>query len=116
MKYPYRIEYTEYGSPVMILPKGMELVSTFLFSDIQRGNKAYYLPYIDRVLNDEVSSWAMTGNACRLEIKKDVTHIIDYLAVDDDPDNEYVIETPELRELIVIWSDILERPVPPQKQ
>ncbi len=72
MKYPYRIEYM-YSLPVMVLPKGMEVVASFLVSDVQRGSDEYYLARIDRVLNGEDQSWTVTGNSCRIEIQKDKT-------------------------------------------
>jgi hypothetical protein len=39
MKYPYHIRYV-YSSPVMVLPKGMEAVTSFLTSDVLPGNGA----------------------------------------------------------------------------
>ena len=115
MKYSYSIEYTKYGSPVLRLPKEIELVTAFLFSDVQRSTEGYFLSAIDRVLQGEVSYEEAAGNVFRLEIKKDFTRVIDTLA-DDETKNECVIETEELRELIVIWSELIENPTPPPHQ
>ncbi len=107
VKYPYRIEYTKYGSPVMRLPRETELVTTFLFSDVQRNIGGYYLFAIDRVLQGEVPYSEAGGNVYRLEIRKDLTRVVDTLA-DDETENACVIETWELRELIVIWCGLTE--------
>jgi hypothetical protein len=118
MKYPYHIEYVELRSkrlPVMRLPKEIELVTKFLFSDVQRSTEGYFLSAIDRVLSCEAPYSEAGGNVCRLEIKKDFTRVIDTLA-DDETENECLIETEELRELIVIWSELIENPTPPPHQ
>jgi hypothetical protein len=115
MKYPYSIEYTKYGSPVLRLPKEIELVTTCLFSDVQRSTEGYFLSAIDRVLSGEAPYWEAAGNVCRFEIKKDFTRVIDTLA-DDETENECLIETEELRELIVIWSELVNNPAPPPHQ
>ena len=109
MKYPYRIEYIELGPkrkmPVMRLPKEIELVTTFLSSDVQQSNADFFLSAIDRVLQGEETFLSVSGNVCALEIKKDFTRVIDTLA-DDGIGNACTIETHELRELMVIWSRV----------
>jgi hypothetical protein len=110
VRYSYHIEYVEIRSkrfPVMQLPKGMELVTTFLLSDVQLDIGGYYLSAIDRVLQGEVPYSEAGGYVCRLEIKKDFTRVIDTLA-EDGIGNACVIETEELRELIVIWCGLTE--------
>jgi hypothetical protein len=107
MKYPYHVEYTKFGSPVMRLPKEIELVETLLFSDIQGSSGEYFLSEIDRVLQGEIAYSEIAGNVCGIEIKRDFTRVIDTLA-DDGIGNACVIETKELRELIVIWSKLLK--------
>src|SRR6266576_5836809 len=112
VKYPYHIEYIEWRSPdrtrqfaqpVMRLPTEIELVTTFLFSDVQGPlGRTCFLSEIDRVLRGEVAYSEIAGNVCGLEIKKDFTRVIDTLAEDGIGD-ACVIETGELRELIVIW-------------
>jgi hypothetical protein len=115
MKYSYHVQYTKRGSPVLRLPKELELVTTFLFSDVQRPIVGYYLSAIDRVLSDEKPYEEAAGNVCRLEIKKDFTRIIDTLA-EADAKNECTIETEELRELIVTWSELINNPIQPPHQ
>lgn len=105
MKYTYHFESTKNGSLVMQLPPEISLVTTFLFSDVQWSNGQYYLSRIDPVLEGKIPEWTETGNVCELEIGPDFTTIIDTLAEDEDPESECVIETSELRELIVIWMD-----------
>jgi hypothetical protein len=113
MKYSYHVEYVQVGSkrlPVIQLPKEIGLVTTFLFNDVQRSLEGYYLSTIDSVLQDRLPSAEAAGNVCRLEIKKDFTRVVDTLA---DDENECMIETEELRELIVIWSELIKEPIPP---
>jgi len=43
MKYPYHIEYNKFGSPIMRLPKEVELVTTLLFSDVDGPIQEYCL-------------------------------------------------------------------------
>jgi Domain of unknown function (DUF4926)/HEAT repeats/PBS lyase HEAT-like repeat len=110
-RYGYRIEHVQVGLkqlPVMRLPQEIGLVTAFLFNDVQRSMAGYYLSALDRVLEDKVASWEAAGNVCRLEIRKAFTWIIDTLS---DDENECLIETPELRELITIWSKLIESEV-----
>ncbi|GHO72403.1 hypothetical protein KSD_01740 [Ktedonobacter sp. SOSP1-85] len=114
MKYEYHFESTPNGSLVMQLPAEISLVTTFLFSDVQWSNGEHYLSRIDPVLEGKIPEWTETGNVCELEIRPDFTTILDILAEDDDPESECVIETSELRELIVIWMDATKPLVTPQ--
>ncbi len=108
VKYPYHIEYTKFGSPVMRLPKEIELVTTFLLCDVQGPlGRTSFLSEIDRVLRGEVPYSEIAGNVCGLQIRKDLTRVIDTLA-DDETENACVIETWELRELMVIWCGLTE--------
>jgi hypothetical protein len=99
----------------MRLPKEIELVTTFLLNDVQRPIEGYFLSAIDRVLQGEVPYSEAGGNVCRLEINKDFTRVIDTLA-EDGKENECLIETEELRKLIVVWSELIENPAPPPNQ
>ena len=111
MKYPYHVEYTKFGSPIMQLPKEVELVTTFLFNDVDGSIQEYYLSAIDRVLQGKVAYSEAGGNIYRLEIKKDFARVIDTLA-DDQTMNACIIETEELKNLIEVWcslSNMLKR-------
>jgi len=112
MKYPYHIEYTKFGLPVMRLPKKIKLVETLLFSDVQGSSGEYFLSEIDLVLQGKVPYSEIAGNVCGIEIKKDFTRVIDTLSVDG-IGNTCAIETLELRELIMIWSKISQKSVIP---
>src|SRR5689334_21610805 len=70
MKYPYYIEYIDSDSPIMRLPKEIEVVTPFLFGNIQAptGEKDCYLEEIDRVLRGEEPISEIGGNACGLII------------------------------------------------
>ena len=85
----------------------LSLVEDFLESDVGRGASHFYLEWIDQVLNgEEPEGFVCSGNVCMLTIRKDVTAIeygIDF--GDEQDDMQSVIDTRELRELIVIWRD-----------
>jgi hypothetical protein len=114
MKYTHQIEQTKSGSPVMQLQPENPLLTTFLFSDVQSSNGPHYLSRIDPVLERKIPEWTETGNVCELEIRPDFTTIFDVLAEDEGPESETVIETSELRELIVIWMDATKHLAAPE--
>jgi hypothetical protein len=105
MKYPYYVEYSEFGSPILRLPEEIGLVTAFLFSDVQGPlGRSMFLEEIDRVLKGEIPSSEVGGNMCVLEIKNDFTTIINTLTDDEDnQENRCVIETEELKNLIQAW-------------
>lgn len=105
MKYPYYVEYTESGFPILQLPDEVDLVTVFLASDVQGPlGRSIFLEEIERVLKGETSYSEVSGNMCCLKIKKDFTTVIDMLAEDpDDPGNECIMETEELKNLILAW-------------
>ncbi len=109
MKYPYHVEYSEFGSPILRLPEEIGLVTAFLFSDVQQRSisQDFFLEEIDRVLKGEIPSSEVGGNMCDLEIKKDFTTVIDALSDDEsNPENRCVIETEELKNLILVWHQL----------
>ena len=116
MKYVYRLKYIEIGPPpgpkrnipVLLLPQEIELVTEFLLSDVQRPAQlvGYYISALERVLRRETPSEEAAGNVYRLEIRPDLTQVIDTLA-DDEPERSCVIETEELRALIALWSGLI---------
>jgi hypothetical protein len=66
------------------------------------------LDAIDRVLEGTSEAEELTGNVCTLEIGREVTRVTDSLA-DDGEGEACVIETPELKELILIWLNEKEK-------
>jgi hypothetical protein len=109
MKYPYYIEYTDFGFPILRLPEEIGLVTAFLISDVQQRSisQDFFLEEINRVLQGEISSSEIGGNMCILEIKKDSTTIINILTDDENnPKNRCVIETEELKNLILVWHQL----------
>jgi hypothetical protein len=54
MKYPYHVEYSDFGSPVLRLPEEIGLVTAFLVSDVQGPlGRSMFLEEIDRVLKGD---------------------------------------------------------------
>ena len=115
MKYPYTIGYTSRGYPIMRLSPELLAVETFFFNDVQRLAGDYYLEAIDKVLQGGEPFWNVTGNVCRLEITRDFTRVVNTLTGEDIPAEESSIETSELRELLVVWREIIDQFVRPQK-
>ena len=112
MKYSYHIDYNEFGSAIMQLPKEIEHVTIFLLCDVMRPIEGYYISALDDVLQNKLPYQEAGGNVYRLEIRKDFTRVIDTLA-EDETENSCVIETSELREIIGIWCRVLEEPAKP---
>src|SRR5271157_3636301 len=109
MKYPYYIEYTYSGFPILRLPSEIGLVTAFLISDVQLRliSQDFFLEEINRVLQEEIPSSEIGGNMCILEINKDFTTIINTLTDDENnPKNRCVIETEELKNLILVWHQL----------
>ena len=63
MKYPYHVEYTESGFPILQLPDQIGLVTAFLISDVQGRliSQDFFLEEIDRVLRGEIPSSEVGG-------------------------------------------------------
>lgn len=114
MKYSYKTEIVanqHHNVLVLRLPEEILLVELFLFTEITgRGEwgEDFFAGAIDKVLSGEAESQEVGGNVYALEIRKDFTRVIDTLAEDDLCDS-CVIETSELRKLIRIWLDELEK-------
>lgn len=114
MKYPYHIEIAgnEYvRAVVMRLPQEIGMVEQFLLSDVQgRGGwgEDLFIGAIEKVLTGEEEYQEVGGNVCVLEIRKDFTRVIDSLA-DDGIGHACYIETEELKKLILVWLDELEK-------
>ena len=106
MKYDYQfrtIDFGQFGKDLIIdLPKEIELVTTFLGSDVQGGDGRSFLNVIDKVLNGQEEYQEFGGNICVLQISPDKTKVLDSLA-DDGIGNYCEIETNELKELILLW-------------
>lgn len=112
MKYNFRFEELNYNDGdkdiIIIMEDKIQLVSSFLMSDIQGSDPQYVFEAIDNVLNGESDYEELNGNVCGVEIHKDKTQIYDNLA-DDGMGNWCEIETTELRELVEIWCKKLKQ-------
>ncbi|MFL0252542.1 hypothetical protein ACJDT4_19190 [Clostridium neuense] len=112
MKYNFRFEELNYKDGdkdiIIIMEDKIQLVSSFLMSDIQGSDPQYVFEAIDKVLNGESDYEELNGNVCGVEIHKDKTQIYDNLA-EDGMGNWCEIETTELRELVEIWCEKLKQ-------
>lgn len=82
------------------------LVANFLMSDIQGGDPSYALDEFNAVLKKKKDYAELNGNVCGIEIWKDKTRIYDNLA-DDGIGDWCEVNTRDLRDLVVIWNDML---------
>ena len=104
MKYNYEKRIIPNGTNQTFsisLPKEIKLVETLLSADVQ-GDAAWFIEAIDKVLSGKEDYQEFGGNICAIEVKKDLTRVIDTLA-EDGIGNACYIETNELRKLIKIW-------------
>lgn len=84
------------------------LAAVFLMSDIQGGDPSWALETIDEVLREEKEFAELNGNICCVEIYKDKTKIFDNLA--EDGMGEWCeLDTKELKDLIIIWSNEVKK-------
>ncbi|WP_143318545.1 hypothetical protein [Clostridium sp. HBUAS56017] len=112
MKYNFRFDELSYSDGdkdlIIIVEEKIQLVATFLMSDIQGSDPQYVFEAIDKVLSGESGYEELNGNVCGVEIHKDKTQIYDNLA-EDGMGNWCEIETTELRELVDIWCNELKK-------
>jgi hypothetical protein len=110
MKYNFEFNEINFNNGqkdlIINLQKEVELVATFLMSDVQ-GYAAYAIETLENVLNGKSEYAELNGNVCGLEIRKEKTTVYDNLA-DDGMGDWCEIETEELRELVDIWINKLE--------
>ncbi|MDC0764184.1 hypothetical protein POF51_26035 [Brevibacillus sp. AG] len=89
------------------LPAGFESISDLLTSDISTSSAPWYLDIIDRVISGLSNFEQCRGNACRLEIYSDTTHVINYLFENIEDNHVYSfkcsISTMFLKKLIQEW-------------
>ncbi len=112
MKYSYEFEdrvlkngNIQRKTLLIHLDPKLDMVSSFLESDIQGGSVQYVLDNIDKVLSGELDHMEMTGNLCDVNIYKDKTTIENLFNEDEYSE----IETIELREFVVLWGEETKR-------
>lgn len=102
MKYSFEFKN---GSLLIHLPDKLVPIES-LIGDIEScgGDPSPWLNLIDKVLSGESNFQECTGNSTSLEIQRDVTKVVDHFALDEFTD-ECIINTEELREIIVLWAE-----------
>lgn len=110
MKYNYKKELINgLNRPIIRLQKEIETVSGFLNVEINdKEISEWYIEAIDNVLEDKSEFEERCGEICGLKINKDFTHVFEYLG-DDGLGNNCYIETEELKNLIIVWSEELNK-------
>lgn len=106
MKYEIKFKKNERGIVVEV-PDAISAVAILLMGDVQ-SNSQPWLKLIDKVISGESIYEECTGNNCTLEIKQDITKILDNYSEEGD---ECVIETKELKKIIELWAEKINRTV-----
>ncbi|MEI4801988.1 hypothetical protein WAZ07_11745 [Bacillus sp. FJAT-51639] len=101
MKYTYEFFKGPFNTLMIKLSEKISLVGEVLENDIQNGDGLFWISRIDKVLNKELDIIELGGNSCDLEIQRDYTKITHRYI--EDENNSCMIETFELKELILIW-------------
>ncbi|MCX7572393.1 hypothetical protein OS242_21010 [Tumebacillus sp. DT12] len=113
MKYSFETEIVVAADQqwlVCKLPDQIKVVEEFLGVEIQeRGGAAeFFMEAIDKVLSGKDEAQYVSGNVIALDVMKDQTFVTEMLA-DDGIGNACYIETEELKKLILVWLDELEK-------
>jgi len=104
MKYNVQIYEDKQGMLMVDVPDENFLVIDLLLSDVQEDGSKLWLDLIDKVLSKQSSYKELTGNACTIEIKYDVTKIVNEYA--EEVQKLYcLIETAELKQILLKWDD-----------
>ncbi|AUO10448.1 hypothetical protein [Priestia megaterium] len=104
MRYNVQIYEDNQGMLMADVPDEIFLVIDLLLSDVQEGGSKLWLDLIDKVLSKQSSYEELTGNACTIEIKYDVTKIVNEHAEEEQKAN-CLIETAELKQILLMWDD-----------
>ncbi|MCM3196506.1 hypothetical protein ABIC37_005815 [Priestia megaterium] len=107
MKYNVRIYEDSQGMLMINVPDEIFLVIDLLLSDVQEDGSKLWLDLIDKVLSEQSSYEELTGNACTIEIKYDVTKIVNEYA-EEDQKASCLIETTELKQILLMWDDAVK--------
>lgn len=92
------------------LPDEIKLLEMFLGIEItdRDDTGAFFLEAIQKVLSGEEETQLVHGNITALKVMKEKTFVMDMLA-DDGLGNACYIETEELKKLIYVWLEELEK-------
>jgi len=104
MKYNVQIYEDNQGILMINVPDEIFLVMDLLLSDVQEDGSKLWLGLIDKVLPMQSSYEELTGNACTIEIKYDVTKIVNEYA-EENQKAYCLIETAELKQILLMWDD-----------
>lgn len=84
----------------------INLVINLLLGNLQEDGAKWWLDLINKVLSKQSSYEELTVNACTIEIKYDVTKIVNEYA--EENQKEYcLIKTAELKQILLMWDDAI---------
>ncbi|MCF8886926.1 MULTISPECIES: hypothetical protein [Priestia] len=104
MKYNVQIYEDNQGMLMIDVPDEIFLVIDLLLSDVQEDGSKIWIDVINKVLSKQSSYEELIGNACTIEIKYDVTKIVNEYA-EEDQKPYCLIETAELKQILLKWDD-----------
>ncbi|MCM3005576.1 hypothetical protein [Priestia koreensis] len=109
MKYKVEIyEDEELGELMIDVPEEISTVVHLVLSDIQEDGSELWLDRVNKVLSRESSYEEVTGNACTMEVKYDLTKIVLEFPTEGAPDHCF-IETEELKKIFMLWDEAIEK-------
>ncbi|WP_315907220.1 hypothetical protein [Priestia koreensis] len=108
MKYKVEIyEDEELGELMIDVPEEISIVVHLVLSDIQEDGSGLWLDIVNKVLSRESFYEELTGNACTMEVKYDLTKIVLEFPTEGAPDHCF-IETEELKKIFILWDEALD--------
>ncbi|CAH1207687.1 Antitoxin [Paenibacillus plantiphilus] len=117
MKYKYEIASADDGRPVIKLQKELCILEQFLESEIisQYSGKTV-IAKLDEVISQKENQLLWWGNIYALDVKKGITRVFNHYLDDDvekgvqvDEEYESFIESVELRDLLYVWVDEIDK-------
>ncbi|MGE7215139.1 hypothetical protein [Priestia koreensis] len=109
MKYKVEIyEDEDLGDLMIDVPKEIGFVVDLVLSDIQEDGSGTWLDAVDKVLSKQSTYEEVSGNACVMEVKEDVTKVVFKFA--EEGELYYsLIETEELKKIFMHWDEAIEK-------
>lgn len=94
------------GYAAIVEDKNGETLSSFLISDAIAFEE-WLVQGIDEVLNGQKELYSVNGNACKLEVTKELAKVYDLQAESEEEENEtcYITDPKTLKQIINVWCE-----------
>ncbi|MEW4286198.1 hypothetical protein [Priestia koreensis] len=108
MKYDIEIYYdNDFECLLINVPDEIFLVADLVLSDIQEDGSGIWLDAVDKVLSKQSTYEEISGNACVMKVKEDVTKVVFNFAEEGEQDH-CLVETEELKKIFMLWDEAIE--------